>query len=101
MAHLTQRNGVFNVRFRAAGKYFQKSLKTREQADATAALHGVEQTLHLLKIGKLVIPSGVDAGEYVVSGGTAKEPCPPKATVPSYQDATRAYLKSQEGILAD
>lgn len=101
MAHLTCRNGVFNVRFRVADKYFQKSLKTRDQGDAQAALYGIKQTLHLIKIGKLLIPKGIDAGEFVVSGGTATQASSPKGNIPTFKDVAEAYLASQEGILAD
>ncbi len=73
MANLGQKNGVFHVRFRFQGKEYKKSLKTRNQEDAKAAVHGVEQTIHLLTIGRMELPSAVDAGKFIVSGGTLRE----------------------------
>jgi hypothetical protein len=48
MANLGQKNGIYNVRFRYGGKEYKKSLRTRDEADAKAAVKGVEQTIHLL-----------------------------------------------------
>lgn len=100
MAHLDQRNGIYNVRFRLDGREYKKSLKTRDREDAAAALHGVEQTLHLLRIGKLVVPPEIDAGDYVVTGGAVKR-LADRAKLPSLAQAVTEYLDSMNHVLAD
>lgn len=101
MANLGQKNGMFHVRFRFGGKEYKKSLKTRSQADAEAAVHGIEQTLHLLTIGKLVVPSGVDPGDFVVSGGTLLEAAKPRRASPTLETVVDRYLESQMHKIAE
>src|SRR5438477_8091227 len=70
MANLGKKNGVFLARFRHAGKEFKRSLKTGDLASARAAMHRIEDALHRLAIGLLVVPQGVDPGDFIVCGGT-------------------------------
>jgi len=101
MAHLAQLNDRYYARFRYQGKPYQKALKTTDAADAKAAMHGVEQTLHLLAIGKLMVPAGVDPGDFIVSGGTYKQPRRRLATRPSIKEAFAEYIGSQKNLIAD
>jgi len=73
MANLGLKNGIYHVRFRFDREY-KKSLKTRDKTDAEAAVRSVEQTIHRLLIGLITIPSGVDPGDFIVSGGTLLQP---------------------------
>lgn len=101
MAHLAQIHERFYARFRHGGKPYQKALKTTDAADAKAAMHGIEQTLHLLAIGKLVVPSGVDPGDFIVSSGTHTKPRRRLAAVPSVNQAIQEYIASQENLIAE
>ena len=53
MAHLSQKNGVYLVRFTFRGKEFKKSLRTRNRTDALAAIGIVSTTIHRLTVGLL------------------------------------------------
>src|SRR5690348_2594445 len=78
MANLIVKDGIYAVRFRFQGREYKRSLKTRSQSDAKIAQKLVEVTIHRLLTGQCEIPSAVDVGDFIVSGGTAK----PKATLP-------------------
>jgi hypothetical protein len=53
IANLSKKDGIFVVRFRFQGKEFKKSLKTRNQGAAKAAMSVVELTIHRLHTGQL------------------------------------------------
>jgi integrase len=101
MANINQKSGVFHVRFRFGGKQYKKSLKTRDRADARAALHGVEQTIHRLSTGQLHLPAGVDSGDFIISGGTLQPAAPARPPAPSTRQLVSAYLESQVNSLAE
>jgi integrase len=93
MANLGKKGDVFCVRFRLRGKEFKKSLKTRDESAARAALHLIELTLHRLHTGQLHVPDRVDPGDFVVSGGTMTEPAGPNPPVqPAPLPATRELV---------
>src|SRR4051794_27001241 len=96
MANLGQKNGVYVARFRYRGKEYKKSLKTSNSDHASAALRRVEDTLHWLTIGALSVPSEVDAGDFILSGGTFRAPVvvPRPRLRPTLQDAVSEYLAS-------
>ena len=100
MAHLYVRDELFYVRFRYQGKAYKKALKTRDKADAQAGLHGVEQTVHLLKIGQHKIPPGVDPGDFIVSGGTHTRRRRRAAAIPTLARAVEEYLDAQKSMIA-
>ena len=78
MANLGKKGDLFVARFRYGGKEYKKSLKTDRLADARAALKGIERIIHGLTTGLVQVPAGVDPGDYIVSGGTLREPLKPK-----------------------
>ncbi|OAI40491.1 hypothetical protein AYO40_00730 [Planctomycetaceae bacterium SCGC AG-212-D15] len=63
MANLAQKDGIYHVRFRYHLKEYKKSLKTRNESAADAALHVVELTIHRLHTGQVHVPEGVDPGD--------------------------------------
>lgn len=98
-----QEGDVSCVRFRLRGKEFKKSLKTKDESAARAALHLVELTLHRLHTGQLHVPDRVAPGDFVVSGGTlhepvdrqpAAEPAPPPPSTGELVDRYTAALKT-------
>jgi hypothetical protein len=74
MANLGQKNGVFHIRFRFNGKEYKKSLKTCDADSASAAKLSVELTIHRLITGMIVLPPGIDPGDFILSGGTLLQP---------------------------
>ena len=56
MANLGCKGGVFHVRFRFQGSEYKKSLKTKDEPAARAAVHLIELTLHRLLTGQLRVP---------------------------------------------
>ena len=76
MANLDQKNGVYVARFRFAGKEYKRSLRTSTLSSARAAMRRVEDALHWLAIGHKTVPNGIDAGDFIVSGGTLAEAAP-------------------------
>jgi hypothetical protein len=74
MASIDRKNGVYHARFRFQGRQFKKSLKTTLKDDAKSALHIVETAIHRLLTGQIAVPTDVDPGDFIVSGGTLKVP---------------------------
>ncbi len=106
MANLGQKAGIFHIRFRFRGCEYKKSLKIREQADAEAARNLVELTIHRLETGQISLPPEVDAGDFIVSGGTLKEPLrqpdhPPVVLLPTTKELIEQYKESQQNLLAE
>lgn len=77
MANLGKKGDTYCARFRLRGREYKKSLKTKDESTARAALHLIELTLHRLHTGQLHVPERVDPGDFVVSGGTMTEPAEP------------------------
>lgn len=100
MANLVTKDGIFVVRFRFQSKEFKRSLKTRSSKDATAARKLVEVTLHRLLTGQLVVPGGVDPGDFIVSGGTLQPPTPvvPPPAFPTTRDVIEQYLDAKSVV---
>ena len=95
MATLDQLDsGVYRVRFRFGGKQYFRSLETDNEKTAAGMLATIDETLGLVKTGRLPIPSDVeDVGAFIVSGGkvTAK----PKAKeTHTLKDVVTAYFAS-------
>jgi integrase len=74
MANLGKKGKLYVARFRYDGKEYKKSLRTTSRADAEAAMHAVQRAIHGLTTGLLEVPSGVDPGDFILSGGTLKQP---------------------------
>ncbi|QDV37608.1 tyrosine-type recombinase/integrase [Tautonia plasticadhaerens] len=90
-------SGFFRVEFRYGGRRFNRSLKTRDEREATALLGRIEETLALLQRGRISIPDGADVGAFVLSDGklTAKPriAAPPPAA-PTLGRLVEDYLAS-------
>ena len=104
MANFGEKNGIFYVRFRFRGKEYKKSLKIRTKADADAARCLVELMIHRIFTGQVVLPSNVDAGDFIVSGGTLTEPVGPRqlpAPLPSTTELIDEFKRSQRNLIAE
>jgi integrase len=102
--------GIFRVRFRYFGKQFFRSCETTEEKVANQVLTRVEETLSLLKTGRLTLPPDVDGegvGDFVVSGGKVtgktiiKETHPLKQVVADYFASTPAGAKSANSVATE
>ncbi len=103
MANLGQKNGIYHIRFRFQGKEYKKSLKTNDADSAAAAKSSVELTIHRLITGLIVLPTGIDPGDFILSGGTLQQSrkAPRKQNLPSTNQLICQYLDSQKKFLAD
>ncbi len=106
MANLGKKGDTFCVRFRFQGKEYKKSLKTKDEPAARGALHLIEFTLHRLHTGQIRVPEQVDAGDYVVSGGTLREPqlrapAAGPVAIPATRELARLFTNSQKNLVAE
>ena len=95
---------MYLIRFRYGGKEYKRSLKTRSDSDAATAKNSVELTIHRVLTGLLKVPAGVEAGNFIVSGGSLTEPAAKReepAPLPTTRSLMEAYLKSPENMLAE
>src|SRR3954447_19815715 len=74
-------SGFYRIQFRYGGRQFNKSLKIRSEQEAAAIAGRVEETLALLRRGRLSIPEGADVGSFILSDGKLTgRPILPKTT---------------------
>jgi hypothetical protein len=95
MANLGRKGSLYIARFRFQGKEYKKSLKTTDLADATAAMHAIERTIHHMTVGTLQIPPDVDPGDFIVSGGTLEAALKPRTRLPTLSALIDEYLAGQ------
>ena len=102
MANLVKKGNTFVVRFRFGGKEYKKSLKTSCQKDAAAAQRSVEVTIHRLLTGQLAVPVGIDAGDFIVSGGTLQpEVEVPVVIFPTTRALIESYLEGKRKTISE
>ena len=83
-------SGVYNVYFRWQGRQHMKSTKTHDKREARAIQGKVDDTLNLLRTGRIPNPEpppGVSIGDWILSGCTA-------TTIPesiTLEAASKAY----------
>lgn len=64
-----RRTGNFKVGFWLADRKIKRSLKTNNRTQAETVRGVVDQTLQAIERGWMQIPSGIDIGDFVLSGG--------------------------------
>lgn len=103
MANLCKKGDIFVVRFRYAGKEYKRSLKTRSEHDAVIARKLVELTIHRLLTGQLTLQEGVEAGDFIVSGGTLRPPeiIEPPPVFPTTRELIERYLNAKTHVISD
>ena len=112
MATLKQNtaSGIWRVRFWYSGRQFFRSCETTEEKVANQVLTRVEETLGLLKTGRLTLPSNADGegvGDFIVSGGkvtaktTIKETHALKQVVADYFASTPTGAKSENSLATE
>jgi integrase len=96
MANLYQNTaGVWLVRFRFGGRQYYRSLDTTDEKQANGAKAQVEETLGLLKRGRLALPPGAgadEAGLFIISGGKVAHRPTVTPTGKTLKEVTDAYF---------
>ncbi len=69
MASLEKRSDCYRIIFRFGGQKFSRSLRTKDDREATASLARLEDNLRRVQLGTLTIPEGVDVPTYLLSDG--------------------------------
>jgi len=100
MAHLGRKGPWFVARFTYQRKEYKRSLKTKDRADAQAALREAENRIHDLHRGKAKVPPNVDPGDYVVWGEAAQGLRLNSDPVPSFSQLVDAYLAAHTDLKA-
>ncbi|MCB0327918.1 MAG: tyrosine-type recombinase/integrase [Bdellovibrionales bacterium] len=82
--------------FRYSGRQFRRSTETADQKEATLTKYRIEETLRLLKQGRVELPEDADPGVWIFSAGKIKE----KQSVSKANDKTfgkicDSYLEDQ------
>jgi integrase len=111
MATLKQSaKGTYRVRFRYMDKQFFRSCETAEEKAANQVLARVEETISLLKTGRLTLPpdvTGEGVGDFIVSGGKVtgkpviKETHTLKQTVADYFASIPTGAKSANSLATE
>jgi integrase len=101
MAHMTKKGEWFVARFTWGGKEYKKSLKTKDEDDASAALRDIENRIHDLHRQKTQVPAGVDPGDFIVWGDAAKVKSRTSPLTPTFETLTKSYLAAQKGFKAE
>jgi hypothetical protein len=96
MANLYQNAaGVWLVRFRFGGRQYYRSLDTTDEKVANGAKAQVEETLGLLKRGRLSLPAGAgpdEAGLFIISAGKIAQRPTVALTAKTLKEVTDAYF---------
>lgn len=98
------KSGNYLVSFRWAGKAYNRSLDTQDHDLAQAGLARVDETLTLLRRGRLTIPERADPGILIKSGGvlvgkpTHVEP-PRSLTIAELADLFVEHVKKDPGTM--
>jgi len=84
-------SGVWRIRFRFSGRQYYRSLDTSDGKQALRIKDQVEETLDLLKRGRISLPEVVtadEAGMFIISGGRIAEEPAASATGKTLKEAT-------------
>ena len=70
MAWLEQhRSGTYHVVFLFGGTKFRRTLKTRDEREATGCLTRLEENIRLVESGRLLLPEHADVAAFLLSDG--------------------------------
>lgn len=62
-------SGNYHICFRFGGKKFKRSLRTKNEKQAAAQKYRLEETVRLLKSGRLELPANADVPTFLLSDG--------------------------------
>ena len=63
------KSGLYRIAFRYLSKQYTRSLGTGDERAAEAARGRIEETLQLIRIGRIVVPVNAEPGTWIVSDG--------------------------------
>ena len=63
------RTGYWQIRFYWAGEQQERSCRTKKRSKALRTQVAVEETIDLLKSGRITVPAEADLVDWIVSGG--------------------------------
>jgi len=86
-------SGQFHIRFRIGSRKFKRSLKTKSEAEAETRRIRLEETIRLVRSGRLTVPADVDLPTFLLSDGRLEQPLAAKCTV-SLGDVFSEYIES-------
>lgn len=69
MAWIERRGKRFRLLFRMNGEKYSVGLKVTNQKAADACLSRVEENIHLVQSGRLVLPEGADLALFLITDG--------------------------------
>lgn len=94
MASLSQnsKSKCFYIHFRYGGRQFHKSLKTRDEIDATELKGRIEFTLRDLIVGRKSLPDDADLWQFLLSDGQHKQ----KIKAPSVLTLEKLFTRYEE-----
>jgi integrase len=93
--HKDDRTGNWIIMFRWAGKQFRRSCETKNKKEAGGIKARIEDTIRLLKLGRIEIPDGAEPAVWIMSDG--------KLTSKPKRSSDRPHRLGEvcEGYLAD
>lgn len=86
-------SGRYRARFRYGGQEFKRSLRTKNERIAQAALGQVEEALRMLELGMTELPPDIDEGTFIVSGARSRKEKKQKSSIRTLDDLFRIYQK--------
>ncbi len=106
MANLYQSStGVWRIRFRFSGRQYYRSLDTADGGQALRIKEHAEETIDLLKRGRISLPesaSADEAGLFIISGGRITEMATASAPGKTLKEVTDLYFQDlPDGAKAD
>ena len=69
-------SGQYRIRFRFGGRGYFRSLHTACAAEANALCGRAESVINAIDQGFLILPAGIDPGDFILAGGKAIHPLP-------------------------
>ena len=94
---MSKKGEWFIARFTWNGKEYKKSLKTKDDEDAKAALRDIENRIHDIHRNKVQVPAGVDPGDFIVWGEKAKAKFGPHPVTPTFRRSWRGTSTLRRG----
>lgn len=67
-------SGVFRIRFRFAGRAFNRSLRTKDEKTALSILARTEDSIRLVEQGRIELPPNIDVAKFLLSDGKLNSP---------------------------
>ncbi len=95
--HRDKRTGNWIIMFRWDGAQIRRSCGTTSESQAESVKQRVEDTIRLLKLGRMVIPNNADAGIWILSEGrVSQRQTHDGKQLTLFHEICKAYLPDQK-----